>query len=217
MKKRNLFAVFILPFVTFGIYGIVWVVKTKNEMNRLGANIPTAWLIIIPLVNIYWMWKYCEGVEQVTGGKLSGIMAFVLEMFLGVIANVIIQSEFNKIADVPITATTPSESSASPITQQIEPAVPSASFASEPSVQPVVASPIIEPVIQSGAMSEAPTDVVPAVAAPIETAMADIQQPSAPVVQPVGSTPGIISDVITQPSSTPEGVSPSQPTPTNQV
>jgi hypothetical protein len=99
MKKRNLIAVFVLSMVTFGIYPIVWAVKTKNEMNALGAQIPTAWLIIVPLVNIYWIWKYSEGVEHVTGGEMSTVIAFTLQFLLGVIGYMIIQNEFNKIAD----------------------------------------------------------------------------------------------------------------------
>ncbi len=56
MQQRSPFLVFLLSLITFGIYGIVWYVKTKNEMNARGAQIPTAWLLIIPIVNIYWLW-----------------------------------------------------------------------------------------------------------------------------------------------------------------
>lgn len=41
MKSRNPLSVLFLPLVTIGIYSIVWYVKTKNEMNIRGANIPT--------------------------------------------------------------------------------------------------------------------------------------------------------------------------------
>ena len=51
MKNRNPIAVALLPLITFGIYSLYWQVKTKGEMNSLGADIPTAWLIVIPLVN----------------------------------------------------------------------------------------------------------------------------------------------------------------------
>ena len=68
MENRSLGKVFLLTLVTFGLYGIYWEVKTKGEMNARGATIPTAWLILVPFVNIWWMWKYCEGVEHVTGG-----------------------------------------------------------------------------------------------------------------------------------------------------
>ena len=95
MKNRNPFAVALLPFVTFGIYGLYWEVKTKGEMNTLGTNIPTAWLILVPIVNIWWLWKYSEGVEHVTGGKLSGVLAFILLFALGSIGAAIIQDSFN--------------------------------------------------------------------------------------------------------------------------
>lgn len=98
MKNRNPFAVAILSFVTFGIYAIYWEVKTKGEMNALGAKIPTAWLIIVPLVNIWWTWKYSEGVEQVTGGKLSGVLSFILLWVLGPIGAAIVQDSFNNLA-----------------------------------------------------------------------------------------------------------------------
>lgn len=42
MNKRSPLAVFFLPIITFGIYGLVWYVQTKEEMNRKGAQIPTA-------------------------------------------------------------------------------------------------------------------------------------------------------------------------------
>jgi hypothetical protein len=96
MQKRNPAAVFIFSFITFGIYSIVWSVKTKNEMNKLGSDIPTAWLIIIPFVNYYWYWKYSEGVEKATSGKISAIMAFVLLILLSFVGMAIIQNEFNK-------------------------------------------------------------------------------------------------------------------------
>ncbi|MEK7602751.1 MAG: DUF4234 domain-containing protein [Patescibacteria group bacterium] len=98
MKKRSVVGVFLLTLITFGIYGIVWNVKTKGEMVKLGADIPTSWLIIVPIANIYWLWKYCVGVEKVTNGKTSGALAFILLWLLGVIGMMVIQSEFNNLA-----------------------------------------------------------------------------------------------------------------------
>lgn len=105
MKKRNPIAVFALPFVTFGIYSIYWFVKTKGEMVELGADIPTAWLLIVPIVNIWWMWKYSQGVEKVTGAKLSGVLAFVLLWLLGNIGQAIVQDSFNNNVAVSTPAT----------------------------------------------------------------------------------------------------------------
>ena len=104
MENRNPLLVIIFSLITLGIYALYWFVVTKREMNSIGATIPTAWLIIIPLVNIYWLWKYCEGVEAVTKGKLGAVLAFILifilfdmGILLGFVAMAIVQNAFNQI------------------------------------------------------------------------------------------------------------------------
>jgi hypothetical protein len=99
MTKRSVVAVIVLTFITFGIYSLYWYVKTKNEMVARGASIPTGWLLIIPIANIYWMWKWSEGVEFVTRGKMSGAVSFLLVFLLGLIGVAIIQSAFNDVTD----------------------------------------------------------------------------------------------------------------------
>lgn len=99
MKNRSPLAVVLLTLVTFGIYGIYWEVSTKMEMVKKGADIPTAWLIIIPVANLWWAYKYCMGVEKVTEGKMSGVMALVLMLVLSVIGMAIIQDAFNKVGE----------------------------------------------------------------------------------------------------------------------
>lgn len=113
MKNRKPLAVFFLSIITIGIYGIVWSVKTKNEMNRLGAKIPTAWLLVIPIVSLYWLWKYSEGVDFVTRSKLSTPLAFVILWLLSIIGMAIVQSEFNKVTSEPPVPATPSDAFAS--------------------------------------------------------------------------------------------------------
>jgi uncharacterized protein DUF4234 len=99
MKQRSIGICILLTIVTFGIYGLVWIVKTKGEMVNMGADIPTAWLIIIPIVNIWWLWKWCQGVERVTNGKLSAPVALLIWIFLNQLFGIglaIIQDAFNK-------------------------------------------------------------------------------------------------------------------------
>jgi hypothetical protein len=99
MNKRSVVAVILLTFVTFGIYAIYWSVKTKVEMVKHGADIPTAWLMIIPIVSIWWQWKWCGGVEHVTRGKMTQVIAFILMLLLSIIGMAIIQSALNKAVD----------------------------------------------------------------------------------------------------------------------
>lgn len=101
MKYRSIAAPLLLPLVTFGIYSLVWSVKTKNEMNKYGTGIPTAWLLIVPIANIVWLWKYSVGVEVFTRRGLGRHAAFWLMFLLGTIGSAIVQHEFNrKVAPV---------------------------------------------------------------------------------------------------------------------
>jgi len=99
MNKRSVVAVILLTCITFGIYSIVWFVKTKGEMVKHGADIPTAWLMIVPIANIYWQWKWAGGVEHFTRGKTQQVIAFILIFLLGIIGMAIIQASFNKAID----------------------------------------------------------------------------------------------------------------------
>jgi hypothetical protein len=101
MTKRSVIAVLILSIITFGIYGLVWFVKTKREMVRAGADIPTSWLIILPFINIYWMWKWAGGVDHMTKGKTSQAVSFILVFVLGIIGMAILQSTFNSLPEDP--------------------------------------------------------------------------------------------------------------------
>jgi hypothetical protein len=94
MKNRNPGLVFVLACFTCGIYGLVWFVKTKEELNARGNDIPTAWLLILPFINLYWLWKWASGVEKVTGFGSAG--AFILCLFLGPIGMAVVQAQLNK-------------------------------------------------------------------------------------------------------------------------
>ncbi len=108
MKNRSLAAVILLPFVTFGIYTLYWFVSTKGELNAKGANIPTSWLLIVPFVNIYWMYKYYEGAEQVTAGKTNALLLFLLGLFVtNIISSTIAQSAYNDLTSVQQPQTAP--------------------------------------------------------------------------------------------------------------
>ena len=101
MQNRSPAAVFILSLVTFGIYAIYWQVKTKGELVRQGADIPTSWLIIVPIANLYWVWKYSLGVEQVSKGKITAVLTLILLLLLSIVGFAILQSEFNKLGAAP--------------------------------------------------------------------------------------------------------------------
>ncbi|MEO8549034.1 MAG: DUF4234 domain-containing protein [Kofleriaceae bacterium] len=96
MKTRSVAGVIILSIVTCGIYAIIWHVKTKNEMNETGADIPTALLLVIPIANLYWVWMWCTGIEHITKEKMTAPVAFLLHVMLPLIGMAILQDTMNK-------------------------------------------------------------------------------------------------------------------------
>lgn len=100
MNQRSPFVVFLLGIITLGIYPLVWFVKTKNEMNTLGAEIPTAWLLLVPIGNLIWTWRWCKGVAHVTRGGMGAGFAFIM-LFAGPVGMSHIQRAFNKKALAP--------------------------------------------------------------------------------------------------------------------
>lgn len=98
VKHRNIFLVYLFSIITLGIYAIYWMVSTKNEINSLGAKIPTAWLIIIPIANLYWIYKYSEGFSQQVKKDNNTLLWFIVSILVGIVMPAIVQSELNKLA-----------------------------------------------------------------------------------------------------------------------
>jgi len=96
--KRNPVLVVILSVITCGIYLLYWFVKTKEEIKSLGASIPTAWLIIVPIGNMYLLYKYCEGFSDYVRKDRLGIVWFLTAITVFPVFPVIVQSELNKLA-----------------------------------------------------------------------------------------------------------------------
>lgn len=101
MTNRSPIIVILLTFITCGFYAIYWYVVTKQEMNKLGADIPTAWLLIIPFVNIWWLWRWAKGVELVTKGAWGAVPAFLLCWFVAIVGIPLTQHYFNQSAATP--------------------------------------------------------------------------------------------------------------------
>lgn len=101
IKYRNIFLVYLYSIITLGIYSIYWWVATKEEINSLGGNIPTAWLLIIPIANLYWEYKYCDAFAKYVKKDNNGILYFIIMLLAGIIMPAIIQAALNQVAEEP--------------------------------------------------------------------------------------------------------------------
>ena len=98
IKRRDITLMIVLSIITFGIYIIYWIVSTKAEIKSLGAKIPTAWLIIIPIANIYFLYKYAEGFSRYVKKDNSPILWFLLWLVIFPAAMILMQIELNKLS-----------------------------------------------------------------------------------------------------------------------
>jgi hypothetical protein len=71
--------------------------ETEKELNELGAKTSSFILAIIPIVNIYWLYRYTKGWAYVTK-KEDAIVYFILFYFLGIVMPYLVQKSLNQIA-----------------------------------------------------------------------------------------------------------------------
>lgn len=103
IKRRNPFLVLLFTIITFGIYGIFWLVFTTNELRENTKSAPNPWLLLlflIPLVNIIfyfvYFWKYSKAINELTGFSLAGL--YILWIIFAPVAMILAQMELNKRA-----------------------------------------------------------------------------------------------------------------------
>ena len=103
VKRRNPFLILVFTLITFGIYGIYWVVSTTNELRKNTKSAPNPWLLllmIIPFVNfivmIFYFWKYSKAINELTG--FNTLVLLILWIFIGPVAMILSQMELNKKA-----------------------------------------------------------------------------------------------------------------------
>ncbi len=92
---RSIAKVAILMIVTFGLYSFYWTVKTKNELKKQGAEIPSAILMIIPFAHIYFWYRYSEGfVSYIKKGEevIHYFLLALLPFFISYLANYVLET-----------------------------------------------------------------------------------------------------------------------------
>jgi len=96
-KERKIWLIYLLGFLTFGIYFIYWFYVTSKELQELGADIPSFILFLLPVANLYWVYRYIEEWARITG-KDNPILYFLVFLFFNIAIPFLVQKELNNIA-----------------------------------------------------------------------------------------------------------------------
>ncbi len=81
MMKQGAIKIILLTFVTCGIYGIYWLYKIGEELRERGADIPGFWQAFVPILGLLWLYKWAQGIEQVSGGRTSAVTLLIVYLF----------------------------------------------------------------------------------------------------------------------------------------
>lgn len=114
IEKRDIAITIILSLVTCGIYGLVWLARMNDDLNKLsgrtddlsGGVVAILSLITGGIFGIYWAYKAGEKlntVKSMRGMPIDeniGIIYMLLNLFkFDIVTYALVQSELNKFAD----------------------------------------------------------------------------------------------------------------------
>ena len=85
IKHRSLFSIVLLDIITLGLYSIYWFFITKTEMNTINAQsakVPFFLWFFVPIINIWWFYRFCKAMNVITRGSLGVWVAFFAPIIL---------------------------------------------------------------------------------------------------------------------------------------
>ena len=77
---------------------LYWIWDTSKELIELKAELPALWYIIVPGLNLYFMYKYLEEWHRIVKYEQDFIMVLVIMFVFSPIVIYWVQTELNKLA-----------------------------------------------------------------------------------------------------------------------
>lgn len=98
LKHRSLIAITILQIITLGLYQFYWFFVTKTEMNVLNPKaykVPFFLWFFVPIINIWWFWRFAKAIEKSTRDKVGRWTAFFAPVLFALIGGLILAFVFS--------------------------------------------------------------------------------------------------------------------------
>lgn len=105
--KREIVKCIIFSIITFGIYGLYWLVKLNDETNILandqgatsGGMVILLTIVTFGIYGLYWLYKMGGKMDQIRNNQAgnSAVLYIILGVFgLSIVAYCIMQDNINK-------------------------------------------------------------------------------------------------------------------------
>ncbi len=97
LKHRSLIGITLLTALTLGLYQIYWYFITKTEMNVINgrsAKVPFFLWFFVPVINIWWFWRFAKAIEKITKGSVNRWSAFLAPLLLAFLATTLLAYVF---------------------------------------------------------------------------------------------------------------------------
>ena len=104
ITKRSIPLAILFTVITFGIYGIYWMIKLNNEINQLsdepngtsGGLVFLFTLITFGIYELYWLYKMGERSDRIKNGSSTEILYLILGIFgLSIVDYALMQDTIN--------------------------------------------------------------------------------------------------------------------------
>ena len=111
MQKRSIVVMLVLTFVTCGLYNLIWMYLARSEFQKFSgySDINPGLELLLTILCFpffyFWVYKFSADIAryQAENGRYvsdTGIINLLLAIFgLGVVSELIIQSQLNELAD----------------------------------------------------------------------------------------------------------------------
>lgn len=96
-KHRSIIAITFLTVITLGLYQLYWYFITKTEMNVVNGKdvkVPFFLWFFIPIINIWWYWRFAKAIEKTTQDNVGRWEAFLAPPLLNILSIVLISFIF---------------------------------------------------------------------------------------------------------------------------
>lgn len=97
IKHRSILGITLLTIITFGFYQIYWYFITKTEMNVVNGKavkVPFFLWFFIPIINIWWFWRFAKAIEKITKDNVGRWSAFLAPLVFNIISVLLVSFIF---------------------------------------------------------------------------------------------------------------------------